>query len=145
MRRHAPVMQEACSRQDEGAGTNRRHPPHPRRHRTHPFDEGRILAGLLDTYYATSDDQSIQTVPYVMETVGCDDLDSTHRPHPSRGSGEDIALVAGFVGSPEPSQPEVRVVERVAGSAHIDDIATRIYQESDPAGPGDLLRCWTWK
>jgi hypothetical protein len=35
-------------------------------------------------------------------------------------------------------------VERVAGSAHIDDIAIRVYQDSDPAGPGDLLRCWTW-
>jgi hypothetical protein len=104
MRRYAPVMQEARGRQYERAGANRRHPPHPRRHRTHPFDEGRILAGLLDTYYATRDEQSIQTVPYVMETVGCDDLDSTHRPDRSRGGGQDIALVAGLVGSPEPPQ-----------------------------------------
>jgi hypothetical protein len=35
-------------------------------------------------------------------------------------------------------------VERVAGAAHIDDIAIRVYQESDPAGPGDLLRCSIW-
>jgi hypothetical protein len=35
-------------------------------------------------------------------------------------------------------------VERVAGTARIDDIAIRVYQDSDPAGPGDLLRSWTW-
>ena len=35
-------------------------------------------------------------------------------------------------------------MERVARAAHIDDIAIRVYQESDPAGPGDLLRCSIW-
>ena len=51
-----------------------------------------------------------------------------------------MALVTGFVGFPEPWQPDVRPVERLAGSAHIEGIATRVDQESDPAGLGDLLR-----
>jgi hypothetical protein len=83
----------------------------------HPLDEGRvILAGLLGIY-ATRHDQSIQTVLYVIATLGRDDLDSGMRPNRSRGGGQDIKLVAGFVGSPEPRQPKVRKVEHV----HIAD------------------------
>jgi hypothetical protein len=134
MRRHAPVIQEARGRQYERAGTNRRHPPHPRRHRTHPFDEERVLAGLLGIF-ATCNDQSVQTISYVTVTVARRDLDSTLRSDRSRGGGYDIALVAGFVGSSEPCQPVVRVVECVEGTAHSDDFTTREYQESDPAGP----------
>ncbi len=111
--------------------------------RTHSTSAG-VLAGLLAIYYATRHDQSIQTVPYVTVTVGRDDLDSRYRPDRSRGGGYDIALVAGFVGSPEPWQPDVRPVEHIAGSAHIENIATRVDQESDPAGLGDLLRWLTW-
>jgi hypothetical protein len=79
-------MQEARGRQDVRAGTNRRHPPHPRCHRTRPLDEGRvILAGLLDIY--ATHDQSIQTVFYVIATLRRDDLDSAMRPDRSRGGG----------------------------------------------------------
>ena len=120
-------MQEARGRQDERAGTNRRHPPHPRCHRTHPLDEGWvILAGLLDIY-ATRHDQSIQTVLYVIATVGRDDLDSGMCPDRAGGGGQDNKLVAGFVGSPEPRQPVVREVEHVQWSAHIADFTIRVY------------------
>ena len=71
---------------------------HPRCHRTHPFDEGRvILAGLLEIY-AARHDQSIQTVLYVIATLGRDDLDSAMGPDRARGGGNDNKLVAGFVG-----------------------------------------------
>ena len=48
-------------------------------------------------------------------------------------------MVAGFFGSSEPYQPAVREVERFRGSAHIEDFAFGIYQESNPARLGDLL------
>src|SRR5580704_15091243 len=111
--------------------------------RTHSTSAGSLHAcSPLITPPATI--KSIQTVPYVTVTVGRGDLDSRYRPDQSRGGGYNMALVTGFAGSPEPWQPDVRPVERLAGSAHIEDIATRVDQDSDPAGPGDLLRCLTW-
>src|ERR1700731_460752 len=54
-----------------------------------------------------------------------------------------MALVTGFVGSPEPWQADVRPVERLAWSAHIEHVATWVDQQTDPAGFGDLFRCLT--
>jgi hypothetical protein len=100
MRRHAPIVQEARGRQNERAGTNGRHAPRPWRHRTHPFDEGWILAGLLGTD-ATRHDQSIQAVLYVTVAVCRYELDFAMRPDRSRRGGQDNAMVTGLVGSPE--------------------------------------------
>ena len=134
------MIQQARRRQDERAGTNRRHSPHPRCDRMHPLDEGRVILADLLEIYATRHDQSIQSVLYVIPTLGRDDLDSAMRPDRSRRGGQDNKLVAGLVGSPEPWQRKVREVEDVQWSAHIADFTIRVDQESDPAGPGDLLR-----
>ena len=118
VRCHTPLMQEARSRQNERTGANRRYPPRPRRHRTYPFDKGRIHACLLGLC-ATHHDQSIQTVLYLGVTVGRDELYSARRLDRSRGRGNDITLVAGFAGSPIPLQQDFRIKKHIDGSADI--------------------------
>ena len=46
--RHAPMVQETSGRQYERSGTNRRHPPRPRRYRTHPLNKRLVFACLFD-------------------------------------------------------------------------------------------------
>lgn len=73
-----------------------------------------------------------------------DELDSAACPDRSRGRGNDITPVAGFAGSSVPHQPVFRIVKRIGGSTHIENITARPDQEPDPAGPGDLSRSSIW-
>ena len=138
MRRHAPLMQEARSRQNERAGTNRRHTPRLWRDRSHAFHKRRILTSLL-SLRAACNDQSIETVRYVGVTVSRDELDAAKRPDWSRSRGNDITLVAGF-GFSESLEPISRIEKRIRGAADVKNVTAWPDHESDPAGPGDVLR-----
>src|ERR1700733_11985435 len=106
----------------------------------HPFDEGRILAGLLNIQTASGNDQGVQFVSYLMKSVGWSNLDSALGADEAGRGGDDDTLVAGFASSSEPCQPCVSVEECVVGTTHIENFATGIDQEANPAGIGDLLR-----
>ena len=138
MRRHAPLMQEARSRQNERAGTNRRHTPRLWRDRSHAFHKRRILTSLL-SLRAACNDQSIETVRYIRVTMGCGELDAAGCPDRSRGRGNDITLVA-WLGFSESRQPILRMEKRIRGSADVKDITAWPNQDSDSAGPGGVSR-----
>ena len=101
---------------------------------------------ILDSLFghcASHHDQSIQTVLYVRVTVGRDELDSARRLDRSRGRGNDITLVAEFAAFPIQLHIVVRIEKHVDGSAYIENITARPDQNSDPAGPCELLRWLT--
>jgi hypothetical protein len=104
----------------------------------YPFKERWILARLFTIPDAARHNQRIETICYVVITVGGHHLDATQRPDRPRGSGEDLAVISWFIISAEPWQPGVGPVEDLVRSTKIKPIATRVDQEPDPAGPGDL-------
>jgi hypothetical protein len=138
MRRHAPLMQKARRRQNERTSANRGHTPRLWRDRPDAFDKRRIFTRLL-RLWTTRHDQSIETVRYVGVTVSRDELDAAKRPDWSRSRGNNITLVTGF-GFSESIQPQFCVAKHIRGTANVNNIAACPDQESDPPGPGDVLR-----
>ena len=140
MRRHATLIQQTCRGENESAGANRCHTPYSRRNRTHPFDQARIRASLLNVHAAARNDQSVESVADIIESMGWSNLDSALGSDRAGRGGDEHTLVPGLTPASKPWQPRVSVEEYIVRTAHIENFAAGVDKKANPAGIGELLR-----